>query len=55
MYFYTGEINKDTKEKFSYLNDGEIILLENIRFNKGEQSDDDEFADFIIIRKRIYQ
>ena len=54
MYFYTGEINKDTKEKFSYLNDGEIILLENIRFNKGEQSDDDEFAETLSSLGNVY-
>ena len=54
MYFYTGEINKDTKEKFSYLNDGEIILLENIRFNKGEQSDGDEFAETLSSLGNVY-
>ena len=32
IYFFMGEINKDTKNKFSYLKEGEIILIENIRF-----------------------
>ena len=27
-----GDINEETKNKFSYLKEGEIILLENIRF-----------------------
>ena len=29
-----GDINDETKSKFSYLKKGEIILLENIRFLK---------------------
>ena len=32
IYFYTGEINNETKEKSSHLKAGEILLLENIRF-----------------------
>ena len=34
IYFFTGEINKETKNKFSYLKSSEILLLENIRFYK---------------------
>ena len=34
----------ETKSKFSYLKEGEIILLENIRFFKGENKNDDNFA-----------
>jgi len=44
IYFYAGDINKETKEKFSYLKEGEIILLENIRFFDGEIKDDEKFA-----------
>ena len=32
MYFYTGEINNELKSKCSYLKNGEILLIENIRF-----------------------
>ena len=39
-----GHINKETKNKFSYLKEGEIILLENIRFFEGENKNDDNFA-----------
>ena len=39
-----GEINKDTKNKFSYLKEGEIILIENIRFFDGENKNDENFA-----------
>tara|TARA_B100000963_G_scaffold361914_1_gene400844 strand:- start:414 stop:1604 length:1191 start_codon:yes stop_codon:yes gene_type:complete len=44
IYFYAGDINKETKEKFSYLKEGEIILLENIRFFDGEIKDDEKFS-----------
>ena len=39
-----GDINEETKSKFSYLKEGEIILLENIRFYKEESENDDNFA-----------
>ena len=39
-----GNINEETKNKFSYLKEGEIILLENIRFYKEEDKNDDIFA-----------
>ncbi len=44
VYFFMGDINEETKNKFSYLKDGEIILLENIRFFKEESENDDNFA-----------
>ncbi len=44
VYFFMGEINQETKNKFSYLKEGEIILLENIRFFKEETENDDNFA-----------
>ncbi len=44
IYFFTGDINKETKNKFSYLKEGEIILIENIRFFEGENKNDDNFA-----------
>ena len=44
IYFFMGEINKDTKNKFSYLKEGEIILIENIRFFDGENKNDENFA-----------
>ena len=43
-YFFTGEINDELKVKCSYLNEGEIILIENIRFFKEETENDDNFA-----------
>ena len=44
IYFFMGNINEETKNKFSYLKEGEIILLENIRFYKEEDENDDNFA-----------
>ncbi len=44
VFFFMGEINSSIKDKFSYLKEGEIILLENIRFFKEENADDENFA-----------
>ncbi len=44
VYFFMGDINEETKSKFSYLKESEIILLENIRFFKEENENDDNFA-----------
>ena len=38
IYFFTGEIN-DHLKKFSHMKEGEIILMENIRFFKEETDD----------------
>jgi phosphoglycerate kinase len=44
MYFYTGEINDELKTKSSYLKDGEVLLIENIRFFKEENENDESFS-----------
>ena len=44
IYFFTGDINQETKNKFSYLKESEVILLENIRFFEEEHKNDDNFA-----------
>ena len=44
MYFFRGTFNSETTEKFSHLKGGEVILIENIRFFKGETEDDEIFA-----------
>jgi phosphoglycerate kinase len=44
MYFYTGEINDEIKVKSSYLKEGEILLIENIRFFKEETENDENFS-----------
>tara|TARA_B100000767_G_scaffold258326_1_gene266934 strand:+ start:2093 stop:3283 length:1191 start_codon:yes stop_codon:yes gene_type:complete len=44
MYFYTGEVDDDIKEKIFYLNEGEILLMENIRFSKEETENNENFS-----------
>ena len=44
LFFFMGDINQETKNKCSYLKEGEILLLENIRFFKEESENDDAFA-----------
>ena len=44
IYFFTGNIDDETKDKSSYLKRGEILLLDNIRFFKGELENDEIFA-----------
>jgi phosphoglycerate kinase len=44
MYFYTGEINEEAKTKILYLKDGEVLLIENIRFFKEETENDESFS-----------
>ena len=44
VYFFRGSFNDETNEKFSHLKGGEVILIENIRFFKGETEDDEIFA-----------
>jgi len=44
MYFYTGEINDEIKTKCSYLKDGEMLLIENIRFFKEETDNEEHFS-----------
>ena len=44
IYFYTGEINNEIKTKSSYLKEGEVLLIENIRFFKEETENDEKFS-----------
>ena len=39
----------DVKDKFSYLKEGEVVLLENIRFNKEEGENDQVICKNIIL------
>ncbi len=44
VYFFRGNFDDETKEKFSHLNEGEVILIENIRYFKEETEDDVNFS-----------
>ena len=44
VYFFMGNFDDKLKEKFSYLQEGEVILIENIRYFKEETDDDENFS-----------
>ena len=44
VYFYMGNLDEDAQDKFSHLKEGEIILIENIRYFKEESNNDEDFA-----------
>ena len=44
VYFFMGSLDNDVKDKFSHLREGEVILIENIRFFKGEINNDENFS-----------
>jgi len=54
LFFFMGDIDEETKNKCSYLKEGEIILLENIRFSKGEIENDDVLANKLASLGDIY-
>ena len=44
VYFFMGNLDDGAQDKFEHLKEGEIILLENIRYFKGESNDDENFS-----------
>ena len=44
VYFFMGNLDNEIQGKFSHLKQGEIILLENIRYFKEESNDDEKFS-----------
>ena len=44
IYFFMGDFDDSVKEKFSHLKEGEVILIENIRFFKEETDNDENFS-----------
>ncbi len=44
VYFFMGNFDDEAKDKFSHLKEGEVILVENIRYFKEETEDDDNFS-----------
>ena len=45
VYFFMGKFDNEVKDKFSHLKEGEVILIENIRYFKEETEDDDNFSE----------
>ena len=54
IHFYTEKITRETKDSISFLNNGELIFFENIRFNSGELNNDDTFAETLSSMGDIY-
>ncbi len=44
IYFFRGDFDDEVEEKFSHLKEGEVILVENIRYFKQETDDDENFS-----------
>ena len=44
VYFFMGNLDDEVQDKFSHLKEGEIILLENIRYFKDDANDDEKFS-----------
>ena len=44
VYFFMGNLDNEVQDKFSHLKQGEIILLENIRYFKEESNDEENFS-----------
>jgi phosphoglycerate kinase len=44
VYFFMGNLDNEVQDKFSHLKEGEIILLENIRYFKEESDNDENFS-----------
>ena len=44
IFFFMGKIDDEINDKFSQLKEGEIILIENIRYFKEETSNDENFS-----------
>ena len=54
VYFYSGDIDNEIKNKSSYLKPGDILLIDNIRFFKGEADNDELFAKKLASLGEIY-
>lgn len=54
VMFASDVIGEDAREKASELKDGEVLLLENVRFHKEETANDDEFARKLADMAEIY-
>lgn len=54
VMFASDVIGEDARKKASELKDGEVLLLENVRFHKEETANDDEFARKLADMAEIY-
>ncbi len=54
VYFFMGNFDSGVKDKFSHLKEGEVILIENIRFFQEEINDDEHFSKILASLGDIY-
>ncbi len=54
VYFFMGNIDHEVKNKFSYLKEGEVILIENIRYFEEETDNDEKFSKILASLGDIY-
>ena len=54
VYFFMGSFDDEVKDKFSHLKEGEIILIENIRYFKEETEDDEDFSKKLASLGEVY-
>jgi len=54
VYFASDCIGMETEEKVKNLNSGEVLLLENLRYYKGEEAGDKDFAEKLAKLGDIY-
>lgn len=54
VHFSTDTVGEDAKAKSKSLKNGEVLLLENVRFNKGEKKGDPEYAAILAAMGDVY-
>ena len=54
VYFFVGNFDGEVKDKFSHLKQGEVILIENIRYFKEETEDDENFSKVLASLGDVY-
>ena len=54
VYFFVGNFDGAVKDKFSHLKQGEVILIENIRYFKEETEDDENFSKVLASLGDVY-
>ena len=54
VHFAADTVGEDAKAKSKALKNGEVLLLENVRFNKGEKKGDPEYAAILAAMGDVY-
>lgn len=54
VHFASDTVGDDAKAKVAALKDGDVLILENVRFNKGEKKGDPEYASVLASFGDIY-